>query len=156
MKGSVLMGGLLGFALLFGAALWYAQNYAYYRVTTPESFPIRLTLLNGTLDPVPARGFTILDADTSPLKFRACFTLENSLPMLTETYKIYDRATPLAPPSWFGCFDFKQLTEDLQSGQAVAFLSQKNIVAGVDQVVAVYGDGRAYAWHQLNDKFADK
>ncbi|MBS0563510.1 MAG: histidine kinase, partial [Proteobacteria bacterium] len=35
--------------------------------------------------------------------------------------------------------------------KAVAFLSDENIHPGVDRVVAVYADGRAYAWQQLNE-----
>jgi len=143
-------------AVLFGAALWYAQNYAYYSVTTPTDYQIDLTLNNGQMQPVLAHDFTILDADTSPLKFRACFHIDNSVAMLTETYRVYDNATPLKPPSWFDCFAYRQLSDDIRSGVAVAFLGQKNVSDGVDQVVAVYDDGRAFAWHQLNEKFADK
>jgi len=156
MKGSWLMGGMLGFAAVFGGALWYAQTYAFYKVTTPAEYPMPLTLVSGQTQPALAHDFTILDANTSPLKFRACFKIDSSIPMMTETYKVYDKPTPLEPPSWFDCFNFKQLTDDLESGAAVAFLGKKNVVDGVDQVVAVYEDGRAYAWHQLNEKFAGK
>lgn len=157
MKGSYAMGGLLGFAAIFGAALWYFQNYAYYDVSTPQDFDIRMTRV-GSLQPVPvpAHDFTILNADTSPLKFRACFKLDNSIAMMTESYVIYDKATPLKAPSWFDCFDYATLTEDIQSGKAIAFLAQKNIHDGVDRVIAVYDDGRAYAWNQLNEKYADQ
>lgn len=148
------MGGMLAFTAVFAAALWYFQNYAYYSVTTPKEFGIRLTLSSGG-EPVPilADDFTVLDAGTSPLKFRACFHVGNSIPMMTETYKVFDTPTPLQPPSWFTCFDAGQLSEDLSSGDAIAFLSEKNILDGVDRVIAVYGDGRAYAWHQLNKKY---
>ncbi len=156
MKGSHLMGGMLVFAAMFGAALWYFQNYAYYTITTPKDFPIPMTLVRGGTQPILGHGYRILDAQTSPLKFRACFTADNSIPMMTETYKVYEKPTPLEPPSWFTCFDVKKLSDDLASGKAVAFLSKRNIADGVDQVVAVYDDGRAYAWRQLNKKFADK
>ena len=33
----------------------------------------------------------------------------------------------------------------------VAFLSVADITRGVDRVVAVFPDGQAFAWHQLND-----
>jgi hypothetical protein len=36
-----------------------------------------------------------------------------------------------------------------KTGEAVAFLSEPGIHPGVDRVVAVFQDGRAYAWHQL-------
>jgi len=154
MKGSTLMGGMLGFTAVFAGTLWYFQNYAYYDVSTPTDYTMPLVLAGQDVnEPILARDFTILNADTSPLKFRACFTVESSIPMLTETYQVYDAATPLKPPSWFDCFDVAQLTDDLDSGVAVAFLSVKNMTKGVDQVVAVYGDGRAFAWRQINDTF---
>lgn len=156
MKGSILMGGLLGFAAIFGAALWYFQNYAFYEVSAPDDFSMPLTLVgSGVAEPILASDFTVLTAGTSPLKFRACFTVGNSIPMMTETYVVYDRATPLQPPAWFDCFDHAKLTEDIESGNAVAFLSIENVSDGVDRVVAVYGDGRGYAWHQLNNKFTE-
>jgi len=156
MKGSVLMGGLLGFAAVFGASLWYAQNYAYYEISKPVEFTMPLTLVaGGGADPILAHDFTILASEASPLKFRACFTVDNSIPMMTETYVVYDHATPLVPPSWFDCFDTATLADDLDSGAAIAFLSIKDVVKGVDRVVAVYGDGRAYAWHQLSQKKAN-
>ncbi len=150
------MGGMLAFTAVFAAALWYFQNYAYYSVTTPKDYAIRLTLNSGGAPvPILAGDFTVLDAGTSPLKYRACFHVGNSIPMLTETYKVFEAATPLKPPSWFTCFDSEQISDDLSSGEAIAFLSERNILDGVDRVVAVYGDGRAFAWHQLNEKYAE-
>ena len=70
--------------------------------------------------------------------------------MLTETYVSYEGAVPLNAPNWFGCFDAASIGEDLEEGQAFAFLSERNITYGIDRVVAVYDDGRAYAWHQIN------
>ena len=72
-------------------------------------------------------------------------------PMLTESFVIVEDATPLQAPGWFDCFDAATLTEDLESGAAIAFLSQPHVSYGVDRIVAVYGDGRAYAWHQINE-----
>ena len=43
----------------------------------------------------------------------------------------------------------------MERGEALAFLSQHDIASGVDRVVAVYPDGRAFAWHQLNDESKD-
>lgn len=155
MKGSVLMGGMLGFSAVFAGALWYFQNYAYYEVSKPTDFDLSLTLVDGGEEVLLANGFEVLTADTSPLKFRACFQVENSLPMLTETYAAYENATPLQPPSWFECFNTREITEALESGEALAFLAKKNIAEGVDRVVAIYSDGRAFAWHQLNEQFAE-
>jgi hypothetical protein len=94
--------------------------------------------------------FTGIDASTSPLKFRGCFTTPMSFGLLTETYTIYDEATPLRAPRWFDCFDVETLTEDLSSGVALAFLGHANIIYGIDRVIAVYPEGNAYVWHQIN------
>ena len=96
-----------------------------------------------------------IDADSSPIKFRACFTTPLSLAMLTETYQMYDAAEPLIAPSSFECFDAEAISRALQAGEALAFLSEPGIHKGVDRVVAVFPDGRAFAWHQLNATFKD-
>ena len=75
--------------------------------------------------------------------------------MLTETYQVYDTAEPLVAPSWFDCFDAQKIGSALQSGEAIAFLSVQDIVPGIDRVVAVFPNGDAFAWHQLNDKLKD-
>ena len=96
-----------------------------------------------------------IDADSSPLRFRACFTTPLTQATLTETYQLYDRPTPLTAPGWFDCFDADAIGEALERGEALAFLSQANIARGVDRVVAVFPDGRAFAWHQLNDTYKE-
>ena len=45
---------------------------------------------------------------------------------------------------------------DLESGAARAYLAQPEIRPDVDRVIAVYPDGRAYGWHQLNDKTPER
>ena len=75
-----------------------------------------------------------------------------SLAMMTETYEPYEAAEPLVAPSWFECFNAMAIGEALESGEALAFLGAKNIEHGVDRVVAVFGDGRGYVWHQVNEE----
>ena len=74
---------------------------------------------------------------------------------MTETYAVYDAPTPLTAPGWFDCFDAEAIGTALEAGEAFAFLGQKNIHDGVDRVVAVFPDGRAYAWNQLNEKYSE-
>lgn len=153
MNGKIVAGFLVFPALITGAAVWYLQMYAYY-VPVEAGSPaavIELTSVAGVAEPLITAGFSGIDAESSPLRFRGCFTTPTALATLTETYRVYDKPTPLIAPSWFSCFDAGRLTQDLADGTAVAFLSQANIHPGVDRVVAVYPDGRAYAWHQLND-----
>ena len=79
----------------------------------------------------------------------ACFRTPMSLALLTETYAVYERPAPEQGP---GCLDARRLRADLATGTAVAFLSEREVAPGMDRVVAIYPDGRAYAWIQLNEK----
>ena len=155
MQGKLVAGFIVVTALVAGAAMYYLQVYAYYGPVEAGSpaAQIRLQPLDGTLaEPMLMTSeFEGIDADSSPLRFRGCFLTPMTLPMLTENYRIYDHPTPLNAPSWFSCFNADQIGEDLETGKAVAFLSEENIHPGVDRVVAVYPDGRAFAWHQLNE-----
>ncbi len=132
--------------------MYWLQEYAYY---TPVSFQkgseIALTLIeSGLPEPILADGIEGIDADSSPLRFRACFHTPMSQAMLTETYKVYEGAVPLIAPSWFTCFDATKIGDALATGEAIAFLSQANIAPSIDRVVAVFPDGRAFAWHQIH------
>jgi len=53
-------------------------------------------------------------------------------------------------PRWFDCFDAGEIGRALEEGRAVAYLGASNDPYGVDRIVAVYPDGRAFAWTQLN------
>ena len=141
-------------ALLTGAAVYYLQVYGYYDPVpaTAPAADIRLTsVVTGQPEKILVAGFQGIDADSSPLRFRACFTTPIGIAMATETFAVYDTATPLNAPGWFDCFDAARIGGDLEAGRAVAFLSQADITPGIDRVVAIYPDGRGYAWHQLNE-----
>ena len=153
MNGKIVGGFIVLTALLAGGVMYYVQEYAYYnrlQASAPAA-EIRLTsVVSGQPEDILTEGFEGIDSDSSPLRFRGCFTTPLSLALLTETYAIYEEPTPLNAPSWFGCFDANRIGSDLETGAAVAFLAENNIHPDVDRVVAVYPDGRAYAWHQLN------
>ena len=163
MMGKFLAVLIVSAAVLGAAAMYYFQVYAYYKPVQISDSPampgatrIQLTSLTSTVpEPILVADFQGIDATSSPLRFRGCFTTPMSIAMLTETYVTYGDAVPLTAPHWFGCFDAKAIGADLADGQAFAFLSERDIVDGIDRVVAVYGDGRAYAWHQLNEKYKD-
>jgi Family of unknown function (DUF6446) len=144
-------------AALGGAFLWYTAERAFYEpVAFSPGAEIRLVpLTSDQPEAIVVAGVEGIDASSSPIKFRACFTTPLTLAMLTETYRIYDQAEPLVAPSGFGCFDAAAIGKALDSGEALAFLSEPNIHPGVDRVVAVFADGRAFAWHQLNATFKD-
>ena len=140
-----------------GAFLWYTAERAFYDpVAFQPGAEIRLVPLTGTQpEAIVVNGIEGIDADSSPIKFRACFTTPLSLAMLTETYRDYAGAEPLVAPRGFDCFDAEVIGKALESGEALAFLSEPGIHPGVDRVVAVFGDGRAYAWHQLNGSLGE-
>jgi hypothetical protein len=149
--GRVAVGVIVLAAVLGGGFLWYTAERAYYEpVAFAPGAEIRLVPLTGDRpEPIVVGAIEGIDAESSPIKFRACFTTPLSLAMLTETYRPYDAAEPLVAPSSFPCFDAVGIGRALETGEALAFLSEPGIYPGVDRVVAVFGDGRAYAWHQL-------
>jgi hypothetical protein len=139
-------------ALAAGVAIYWLQVYAFYEpVAFEPGNEIRLTPEASDLpEAIVAENVEGIDADSSPLRFRACFTTPLSQAMLSETYRLYDNPTPLNAPGWFDCFDAAAIGAALEKGEALAFLAEAEIRPGVDRVVAVFADGRAYAWHQLN------
>ncbi|MDP5307770.1 DUF6446 family protein [Paracoccus spongiarum] len=137
-----------------GAGVWYAQQYGFYDRIEPGD-PAATVLIQTASGPQPliATGFEGIDADSSPIRWRACFRLDAPLPADTLPF---DGATPLNAPDWFGCFDAAAIGADLERGAARAVLSQSEIRPDVDRVLAVYPDGRAYGWHQFNDKTPER
>lgn len=150
--GRIAVGFIVVVALIGGAVLYYTQVYAYYQpVVFQPGAEIRLTpVVGGVPEAILAEGVTGIDGDSSPIRFRACFTTPMSLAMLSETYRVYERAEPLNAPGWFDCFDAAKIGAALETGEALAFLSEPGIHPGVDRVVAVFPDGRAFAWHQVS------
>ena len=142
-------------ALFAGIAIYWLQLYAFYDDVSLNA-ELRMTnMVTGEPEVVLYDSFQGIDADSSPLRFRGCFTTTMSLAMLTETFETYEQATPLTAPGWFDCFDADQIGAALDTGEAIAFLGERNIQDGVDRVVAVFPDGRGYAWHQLNEKYSE-
>jgi hypothetical protein len=155
--GRIAVGFIVLSAALGGAFLWYTAERAFYEpvVFTPGAEIRLVPLASDQPEPILVEGIEGTDAESSPIKFRACFTTPMSLAMLTETYRPYENAVPLIAPSAFPCFDAAAIGAALKSGEALAFLSEPEIHPGVDRVVAVFADGRAFAWHQLNDSLKD-
>lgn len=152
MTGKILALFLVLAAAIAGGSLYYLQVYAYYdEVTEEQAGGVRL-VANAIGKPVKIvyGDFQAIDSDSSPLRFRACFSVKNSIGMLTENFRVYDNPVPNMAPGWFDCFDAKALGAALEEGTAVAFLGEENVRYGFDRVVAVLPDGRGFAWHQIN------
>lgn len=139
-------------ALAAGAAMYYFQVYHFYEpVEATGTDDVRLTGLDsGVPEPVPYNDFRAIDADSSPIRYRACFTTGMSHALLTETYEPYDAADPLVAPGWFDCFDAGAIADALEDGRALAFLGERDIQYGIDRIVAITEDGNGYVWHQIN------
>jgi hypothetical protein len=141
MNGKVIVSGLLGVALIAGAGLWYSIERAYYtRVTGVSEVRSYDALL-------PVSDYVGIDADTSPLKMRACFKVNWEYTLL-DNGKM--DATPLLAPRFFSCFDAGKITTDLEAGKAAAVLLDENRPYGFNTYVAQYPDGRAFMWRQIN------
>ena len=156
MNGKIAAGSIVVIAALVGGAVWYLQTYAFYTPVkfTPGAEIVLTPITSDQPEPIVVKDVQGIDSDSSPLRYRACFTTQMTLATLTEGYKVYDGATPLYAPNWFTCFDAEKIGAAILTGQAVAFLGQKNIVPNqdnveIDRVIAVFPDGRAFAWNQL-------
>ena len=137
-------------ALIAGIGLYYLQVYGFY--SEVEAGEVQLvSVVSGEPEEILFDDFQAIDADSSPIRYRACFSTTMSLSLLTETYQTLDNIDPRNAPHWFDCFDAEAIAADLDSGAALLFLGQKNIHFGVDRVVAIHEDGRGYIWHELND-----
>jgi hypothetical protein len=148
------MGKAIGIAivavsLIGGAVLYYLQVYGYYAVL-PEgaAADLRVTMADGAVVPVVAGAFEGIDAASSPIRYRACFAPQG-LPPVAELTP-YPAANPLNAPGWFTCFDSGAIGDALAAGRAQAVLGQRDVHWGIDRVLALMPDGRAYAWHQIN------
>lgn len=150
MSGRLVTGGLLAFCAVFGAALWYFQVHAFYERTDG------LTEIDVAGETRPVGDYRGIAARSSPIKLRACFTVDwPHAPPDAAGDRRRGAATPLTAPHWFDCFDAGRIARDLQSGAATALLAGRD-EGGADRYIARYPDGRAFMWRQLNEKYADR
>lgn len=144
MKGKIIAITLVTLAVVMGAGMWWFQTRAWY-------------------DPAPARDqvdvagvavaitdFQGLVSEMSPLKLRSCFRVSGAPDAPTAP-----EPTPLIGPDWFECFDAAQIQRDLDAGAATAYLAAADEPKGFDRIVAVYPDGRAFEWRQVNETYAN-
>ena len=134
------------FVIVFAIALFYFQVFAFY----VKSDNLKsIAVLDRKVNVQNYRG---IDSVTSGLKLRGCFKVDPKefaeIPNLV-------KATPLSAPFWFTCFDHAEIQKAIDVGNAKAFLVSENEKDGIDRVVALYPDGTAFQWRQLNSKFLD-
>ena len=150
MSGRIIGVAILLTALIAGVALYYLQIYAYYDEVTETEVTL-VSLATGEPEVIAADAIRAIDADSSPIRYRACFETPLSLAMLSESYQLLDTATPRNAPAWFDCFDAAAIGAEIEAGTALPFVGAKNVFYGVDRIVAITQDGRGYVWHELND-----
>ncbi len=147
--GKVAVLTLIGSGVIAAGGLWWTANNAYWS-EDPEAV-IALSQSDGTSVRLEVAELQAIRASSSPLGFRACFRLPDVDRLDQTLLQQMDRPAPRIPPRWFTCFDPGDIANALKTGRAVVYLGEKNIAYGVDRVVAIFDDGRGFAWHELND-----
>ncbi|MGR3502807.1 DUF6446 family protein [Pseudaestuariivita sp.] len=152
MMGRVIVVGMVLIALVAGAAMYYLQVYGFYEeIDSADRDPVLLTTLSGETQTLNVTQFQAIDAESSPIRYRACFTTDARPGALAETFETLPRTFPRTAPPWFECFDAEALGAALSAGTAQAFMGVQNLEFGIDRIVAVTEDGRGYIWHDIND-----
>lgn len=153
MTGKLLVIVLLLCAALAGVSMYYLQIYGfYYEVEAEPGRDVQLLPVNGeTPEAIAYTAFQAIDADSSPIRYRACFETSETLDSLSQAFQPSDDKEPLTAPSWFDCYDATALGAALKNGTARAFIGAKNIHYGVDRIVAVTENGKGFVWHALNN-----
>lgn len=143
---------IVGSALIAGVALYYLQVYHFYEEVMPngEDDVVLTSRASGDPEAISYEAFEGIDANSSPIRYRACFETSLDHDALSAAYEAYEDAVPLEAPGWFDCFDADTVGAGLESGAARAFLGQRDVTYGIDRVVAVFDDGRGFVWHQIN------
>jgi len=147
-KGRWIVVAIFAVTAIFAAGMWYAQTRAFY--ITLETASLTVTTPAGDVVPLPYTDFRGIDADSSPLRFRACFTLDEAGMAAVARAATHSDPAPLVAPDWFDCYDARSLGEAIEASAARAVMSVHEVARGVDRIIAVFPDGRAFAWHQLN------
>ncbi len=153
MNGKVIGIILIATGVFGGAGVYYLQEYGFYETieATSDDMVQLTSVTTDAPESILFSDFQAIDADSSPIRYRACFTTPQSLAMMTETYELYDTPTPLNAPGWFDCFDADAIAEALDTGTAFAFMGTENVTYGIDRIVAIHENGRGFVWHQINE-----
>lgn len=147
-SGTLLGAGILLIGTVFGVGMWYSQQIGYYERVEG----LTEVTINGT--PFAVSGYEGVDGRTSPLKLRGCFLLDDPAGAIAAGEPAPDAVT-LTTPSHVACFDAEGILADIRSGAATAIMAGLDEGDGADLYMAIYPDGRGYAWRLANDKYED-
>lgn len=153
MTGKILSIVLIVCGLAAGIGMYYLQVYGFYQTLEArgEGDVVLMPLGGDVPKPIAYSNFQAIDADSSPIRYRACFDTPLKPAEVSQLFAPSDANDPRNAPGWFSCFDAAALGAAIKSGQAQVFLSEKNIAYGVDRIVAITEDGRGFVWHELNN-----
>lgn len=131
----------------FTGILVYFQFYAFYGELEQEP----LTIMGAEY---PVTGWQGIDASSSPLKKRVCLTLtpDTAKAIADDQFELVN-GEPLVAPDWFECFDAKQIARDLEARRAQLYMIGSSDFQGVEEMLALYPDGRGFMWRQLKPEF---
>ena len=152
MTGKLLAGLIVVSGLLGGVAMYYLQVYAYYEEVAANGISDVVLVENTTKNSISIvySNFRGIDAQSSPIRYRACFTTQVDLEELQKKYVEIDNAVPLHAPGWFDCFDAEEIGAAIEAGKAISFLALKDVSYGIDRVATIFPDGRGFAWNRIN------
>ncbi len=140
---------IVGTSLVAGAAMWWLQTRAYYVTLDAATATVSVVPADGGPPrPIPVTDFRGIDSDSSPIRYRACFTTD---PAILDDALFDESAVPLNAPGWFDCFDAEAIGEALRQGTAEAVVSRRNAPYGIDRILAIFPDGRGFSWPQINE-----
>ena len=82
--------------------MYYLQVYGFYaKVNLEQSKGITLVNLSTQkAEKIEVVNFQGIDADSSPIRFRACFDVQQSIDFLKEKYMMLKVAMPRKAPNW--------------------------------------------------------
>ncbi len=152
MTGKFLAGFIVICGLLGGIAMYYLQVYAYYDEVTSNGVSDVVLVEKSSMQstPISHSNFEGIDAQSSPIRYRACFNTQVSLDELRKIFVEIVDAVPLHAPRWFDCFDAEEIGAAIETGEAVSFLALKDVIYGIDRVATILSDGRGFAWNRIN------
>ncbi|MCR8550700.1 DUF6446 family protein [Salipiger sp. P9] len=152
MSGKILAIFIVATALIFGAGVYYFQVFYYYTKVADDAGEVALTPLGGGAPQhIAYTDFQGIDASSSPIRFRGCFSTPERPQALDERFERYEGAEPRNAPFWFRCFDAEAIGRQIETGEAHVYTAQRNIEYGIDRVIAVTGDGQGYIWEEINE-----
>ena len=142
MQGKYIASAILIIALIISVSMWWMIDRFHYETLEAKTDLI----IDG--EKYSVSNFQGIDAESSPLKLRACFTVEWDFEL--QDAALQQEATPLIAPSWFECFDAERLDNDIRAGVAAVRRAQHNEPFGFSTYIAYYQNGRGYLWRQIN------